>query len=385
MFDIDYPPPAEKVVLAGLLTQSVDKNLFDEDIAEMIMLCRTAGADVLKVFVQKMQRPRSSTYVGKGKLEEIKNYLVEQKCDTLVIDADLTPGQTRTIEKIINAKVVDRSQLILDIFAQHAKTNEAKIQVELAQMNTLYPRLSHAWSHFSKQVGGIGTKGPGEKQLEVDRRLVQKKIADLKKRLKKIERSRLTQRKSRDSLIKIALVGYTNVGKSSLLNALSGSKVLVENKLFATLDTATRKAFVPEIGEIVISDTVGFLRKLPHHLVASFKSTLEVVRDADILIVVMDASSSWPDQQLKTVNDVLKDLGVQNEYSMVVFNKADLVKNNSDKENLKLAYPESVLVSAFNNEDVVHLKNHIRKLIIKLNRDRAELEIINKQSKIASS
>ncbi|MGD9200874.1 MAG: GTPase HflX [Chitinispirillia bacterium] len=384
MFDIQYPPPAEKVILTGLLTQNMDKNLFEEDMQEMVMLCRTAGAEIADFSVQKMEKPRPSTYLGKGKISEIKEIMKNQKIKTLVIDTQLTPGQIRNIEKKIDGKVIDRSQLILDIFAQHAKTNEARVQVELAQLRTLYPRLTHAWSHFSQQVGGIGTRGPGEKQLEVDRRLVQKKISDLKRKLKKIENSRKTQRRSRRELIRLALVGYTNVGKSSILNALSGSEVYIENQLFATLDTASRRVYIPQIGNVIISDTVGFLRRLPHHLVASFKSTLEVVREADILLIVMDLSSKWTDQQLATVNQVLKDLGAIDNRRLLLFNKADLVENPFEKKKNAIAYPESLMVSAFRPDDMKILKEKIKEIIIQYKRDKKITELIKKQTKRVS-
>ncbi len=381
MFDILYPPPAERIILCGLLTPSMDKNLFEEDMQEMIMLCKTAGAKVLEVIVQKMVGPRAATYLGKGKLLEIRKIMKSEKCETCVIDAELTPGQIRNIEKLIDGKVIDRSQLILDIFAQHAKTNEARIQVELAQLRTLYPRLTHAWSHFSKQVGGIGTRGPGEKQLEVDRRLVQTKIADLRKKLKKVECSRAIQKKRRKDSIKLTLVGYTNVGKSTLLNALSGSNVMVENMLFATLDTATRRTFIPGTGEIVVSDTVGFLRKLPHHLVASFKSTLEVVHEADILLIVMDASSKWSDQQFATVNEVLNQLDAGDKRTLIIFNKADLISSPFAKKEISLAYPEAIILSAYDEKDILLLKEHLAEAIADLKKEQAKKEIIRQQTR----
>lgn len=383
MFDIIYPPPAEKIVLSGLLTPKMDKDLFEEDMQEMHMLCRTAGANILNTFIQRMGRVSPATFIGQGKLVEIHQYMLKEDCKTLVIDAELSPGQIRNIEKVIDGKVIDRSQLILDIFAQHAKTNEARIQVELAQLRTLYPRLTHAWSHFSQQVGGIGTRGPGEKQLEVDRRLVQNKIADLKRKLKKVDRSRTTQRKRRKSCVRLTLVGYTNVGKSTLLNALSGSNVFVENKLFATLDTATRRTFIPRIGTVVISDTVGFLRKLPHHLVASFKSTLEVVREADILLIVMDASSKWSDQQFATVNEVLGELGANDNHRLVIFNKSDLANNPFERKKINLAFPDSIMVSAFSPEDMKLLKERIREEVDVFSRGKEMTSIIKKETRIA--
>jgi GTP-binding protein HflX len=376
MFDTNYPPPLERVILAGLQTAKDKPELFEIDMKEMRMLCATAGAKIMDVMIQKRPSPVASTFIGPGKLEEIAQKIKQSHCSALILDANLAPGQVRNIEKIISSKVIDRSQLILDIFAQHARSNEARIQVELAQMRTLYPRLTHAWTHFSQQYGGIGTRGPGEKQLEVDRRLVQKKISDLAEKLKKIEKSRLTQRKSRDPFFKVTLVGYTNMGKSSLLNALSGSDVLVENKLFATLDTATRRTFVPGAGMIVISDTVGFLRKLPLHLVASFKSTLEVVSEADLLLIIMDGSSPWSDHQLKTVNEVLDDLAARETPRLLVFNKMDRVTDPFEKKRLSVAFPHALFVSAFNPADMAILKEHIAQTVIAFNKEKAMSDII---------
>jgi GTP-binding protein HflX len=375
---------AEKVVIAALQTSDIQPELFDEDIGEMQMLCETAGAEVIATVIQKRDRPVTSTFIGEGKLVEIKEMMKNAGATTLIIDAQLAPGQVRNIEQIIGAKVIDRGQLILDIFAAHARTNESKIQVELAQMRMLYPRLTHAWSHFSKQYGGLGTRGPGEKQLEVDRRLVQKKIADLKERLEKVEKDRVTQRKKRSNIFQIAIVGYTNVGKSSMLNRLCGSDILVENKLFATLDTSTRKVYIPGAGEIVITDTVGFLRKLPHHLVASFKSTLSVIQDAQLLIVVLDASSFWVAQQAQTVNDVLHDLGVEGIPQMRVFNKVDLVEDPFVKKQLSIDYPDATFVSTFNKEDMVELKSLIGKEVVRYENDKKAAEIIYQKSKDSS-
>ncbi|MBD3390569.1 MAG: GTPase HflX [Chitinivibrionales bacterium] len=381
MFDIQYPPPNERIILAGLLVPGMDRDLFEEDMQEMVQLCRTAGADVIDVQVQKRDRPVAATYLGSGKLKELRGTLKARKCKTLVIDAELSAGQVRTIEKVIDGKVIDRSQLILDIFAQHARTNEARIQVELAQLRTLYPRLTRAWSHFSQQVGGIGTRGPGEKQLEVDRRLVQRRIADLRNKIRAIERARHTQRKSRKDAYTIALVGYTNVGKSSLLNALCGADVRVENKLFATLDTASRRLFVPEVGNIVLSDTVGFIRKLPHQLVASFMSTLEVVSEADLLMLVLDASSSWIKYQLDTTHEVLKQLGADEVPQLLVLNKADLIADAFARKELALAFPEGEFVSAFAQEDMRGLKSRLSALAQEARREKARAEIIARQTK----
>jgi|WetSurMetagenome_2_1015567.scaffolds.fasta_scaffold00186_36 GTPase len=381
LFDTNVPPATERVILAGLLTGGDDPELFEIDMKEMRMLCATAGAAIAETVAQRRDAPVASTYLGPGKLLEIRNLMARHKCRTVVIDAQLSPGQVRNIEKIVEGKVIDRGQLILDIFARHARTNEARIQVELAQMKTLYPRLTHAWTHFSQQVGGIGTRGPGEKQLEVDRRLIQKKISDLNDRLKDIEKSRATQRKSRASEFKVTLVGYTNVGKSSLLNALSGASVLVENRLFATLDTATRRTFIPGVGEIVLSDTVGFLRKLPHHLVASFRGTLEVVSRANLLLIVMDAASPWSERQLATVNEVLDGLSAGAIPRLLVFNKIDLVADPVERKRLSLAYPDALFVSALSQGDMALVKERIAEVMRNYKKETAILDIIAKKTR----
>lgn len=369
------------MILSGLLTPKDDARLFEEDMQEMQLLCATAGAQVVGNYVQKRDHPISSTFIGAGKLEEIRDAMKAMGAATLVIDAQLSPGQIRNIEEIIQGKVIDRSQLILDIFAKHARTNESRIQVELAQMRALYPRLTHAWTHFSQQVGGIGTRGPGEKQLEVDRRLVQKKITDLKRKLDKVENDRVIQRKSRTEMFRAVLVGYTNVGKSSLLNALCGSGVLVENKLFATLDTATRRTFIPGVGSIVLSDTVGFLRKLPHDLVASFRSTLNVVTESELIILVMDASSAWIEQQFETVQSVLKDLKADEIPHVIVFNKMDLVSDPFERKKLSIAYSHAIFVSALNKEDMAMLKKHIAAAVIEHQKEKKMAEIILQKTK----
>ncbi|MBN2189321.1 MAG: GTPase HflX [Chitinispirillaceae bacterium] len=371
----------EKIVLAGLLTPDCREHLFEEDMHEMRLLCTTAGASVAAQVVQKRECPVASTFMGPGKLEEIKEIMRRTGSATLVIDGPLAPGQIRNIEEIVEGKVIDRAQLILDIFAKHARTTEAQVQVELAQMRTLYPRLTHRWTHFSQQVGGIGTVGPGEKQLEVDRRVIQKKISDLGKRLEKIEKDRLVQRKSRRHTFMATLAGYTNVGKSSLLNSLCGSDVKVENSLFATLDTATRRAFIPGAGEIVISDTVGFLRKLPVHLVASFRSSLSVVSESHLLIIVMDASSEWIDEQYKAVTSVLTSLGAEKIPRLLVFNKSDLTPDPFIRKMITLAYPDALFVCAFSRDDIRMLKERIGVAVKDLGREKREADIIRRETK----
>ena len=378
---IDIEPKIEKVVLAGLHIAQTPKDIFDEDLAEMEMLCITAGTQVVKVIVQKMQKPLAGTYFGIGKLQEIKRFMEESDCETFVVDAELRPSQIQNIEKILNKKIIDRSQLILDIFSLHAKTSEAKIQVELAQLETLYPRLTNMWAHLSRMHAGVGTRGPGETQLETDRRIVQKKISLLKERLKKIEKVRQTQGKSRSGTFLCALAGYTNVGKSTLLNAICGSDVLVENKLFATLDTSTRKTHIAGAGDIVMSDTVGFLRKLPHHLVASFRSTLETLTEADLLLVVMDASTKWYGQQMQVVREVIADLGAENKPVMIIFNKEDLLENPLDKMEIENKYPNAAFVSALDKKKVDELKIEIGEAVASVKRTVLSEKAIEKAQK----
>lgn len=378
---IDKKQKIEKVVLAGLHLTQTPKEIFDEDLAEMQMLCTTAGTQVIKTIVQKTQKPLASTYFGTGKLQEIKEFMQDNDCETLVIDAELRPSQIQNIEQIVGKKIIDRSQLILDIFSLHARTAEAKTQVELAQLEVLYPRLTNMWAHLSRMHAGVGTRGPGETQLETDRRIVQKKISQLKDRLKKIEKVRLTQSKGRRDEFLCALVGYTNVGKSTILNAICGSDVLVENKLFATLDTSTRRTRISGAGDIVMSDTVGFLRKLPHDLVASFRSTLETLVEADLLLVVMDASTKWYKQQMEVVREVVADLGAENKPMMVIFNKEDLLENPLDKIEIENEYPNAVFVSALNKKSVDNLKTEIGLAIENVRRSVLSEKAIEKAQK----
>jgi GTP-binding protein HflX len=290
---------------------------------ELAFLAETAGAKTVKRFTQKMARPDSKTFVGKGKLEEIKNYiLLKGNITTAIFDDELTGSQILNIEKELKIKTIDRSDLILDIFARRAKTAQAKTQVELAQYQYILPRLRGMWSHLERQGGGIGSRGPGETEIETDRRIVKDKITLLRKRLGEIDKQSFTQRKERGEFIRVALVGYTNVGKSTLMSLLSKSEVFAENKLFATLDTTTRKV-VFEQTPFLLSDTVGFIRKLPHHLVESFKSTLDEVREADVLLHVVDISHPQYEEQLAVVNKTLSDLGCAEKPTITIFNKMD--------------------------------------------------------------
>lgn len=312
----------ETAVLVGLITQQQDERQVQEYLDELEFLADTAGAVVCKRFVQKLDNPHPATFVGSGKLEEIQNYVKVHEIDTIIFDDELSPSQLRNIEKEAQCKVLDRTNLILDIFATRAQTAHAKVQVELAQYQYLLPRLTRMWTHLERQQGGIGSRGPGESQIETDRRIILDKIALLKEKLKKIDKQMVTQRKNRGKLTRVALVGYTNVGKSTLMNVLSKSEVFAENKLFATLDTTVRKVVIGNI-PFLLSDTVGFIRKLPHDLVESFKSTLDEVREADILVHVVDISNPTFEDQIDVVNQTLAEIDSNAKSNIYVFNKID--------------------------------------------------------------
>jgi len=312
----------EKAILVGLVQPLQNEQAVNEYLDELAFLAETAGAITVKRFTQKLQHPDSKTFIGKGKLEEIKNYISGKDIRIVIFDDELSGSQINNIEKILDVKTIDRSDLILDIFASRAKTAQAKLQVELAQYQYLLPRLRGMWKHLERLGGGIGTRGPGETEIETDRRIVKDKISLLRKRLSIIDKQAFTQRKDRGEFIRVALVGYTNVGKSTIMNLLSKSDVFAENKLFATLDTTTRK-IVFENTPFLLSDTVGFIRKLPHHLVESFKSTLDEVREADILLHVVDLSHPLYEEQIGVVNKTLQDLKVADKPSILIFNKID--------------------------------------------------------------
>ncbi|NCI48274.1 GTPase HflX [Sediminibacterium soli] len=313
----------EKTVLVGLVQQEQTSEQVSEYLDELAFLAETAGARAVKRFTQKLPHPDSRTFVGKGKLEEIKQYVSGKDIGLVIFDDELTGSQITNIEKELGVKTIDRSDLILDIFAARARTAQARVQVELAQYQYLLPRLKGMWKHLERQGGGIGTRGPGETEIETDRRIVKDKISLLRKRLAEIDKQAFTQRKERGELIRVALVGYTNVGKSTLMTLLSKSEVFAENKLFATLDTTTRK-LVFENTPFLLSDTVGFIRKLPHHLVESFKSTLDEVREADILLHVVDISHPQYEEQIGVVNKTLQELKAFEKPVLTIFNKMDL-------------------------------------------------------------
>ncbi len=318
----------EKAILVGLIHKDQTEGQVKEYLEELAFLAETAGAKTVKRFAQKLPHPDSRTFIGKGKLEEINRYLAGKDIQMAIFDDELSGSQITNIEKILGIKVIDRSDLILDIFARRAKTAQAKTQVELAQYQYLLPRLRGMWSHLERLGGGIGTRGPGETEIETDRRIVRDKIALLRKRLAEIDKQASTQRKDRGEFIRVALVGYTNVGKSTIMNILSKSDVFAENKLFATLETTTRKV-VFENTPFLLSDTVGFIRKLPHHLVESFKSTLDEVREADLLLHVVDTSHPNYEEQLGVVNKTLQELGAFDKPTITIFNKMDVYEQHT--------------------------------------------------------
>ncbi|MCF8328635.1 MAG: GTPase HflX, partial [Bacteroidales bacterium] len=312
----------ERVVLVGLITGKEDKYRIDEYLDELEFLVKTAGGKVYERFTQQLDKPNPRTFVGTGKINEIKSYIQEHQMDTVVFDDELTPSQMRNIEKEFKCKILDRTNLILDIFANRARTSHAKVQVELAQYQYLLPRLTGMWTHLSKQKGGIGMKGPGEREIETDRRIVRDKITRLKRQLQQIDKQKATQRKNRGKLVRVALVGYTNVGKSTLMNLLSKSKIFAEDKLFATLDTTVRKVAVGNL-PFLVSDTVGFIRKLPHSLVESFKSTLDEIRESDVIVHIVDVSHYNFEEQINVVDQTLAEIDSSEKEYILVFNKID--------------------------------------------------------------
>ena len=318
----------EKAVLVGLIHDGQTEHQVKDYLEELKFLAETAGAICIKKFTQKLQHPDSRTFLGKGKLEEIKRFVEGKDVRIIIFDDELSGSQITNIEKILDVKTIDRSDLILDIFARRAKTAQAKAQVELAQYQYLLPRLRGMWKHLERLGGGIGTRGPGETEIETDRRIVRDKISLLRKRLKEIDKQAFTQRKDRSEFIRVALVGYTNVGKSTIMNLLSKSDVFAENKLFATLDTTTRKV-VFENTPFLLSDTVGFIRKLPHHLVESFKSTLDEVREADILLHVVDTSHPNYEDQIGVVNTTLQEINAYDKPIITIFNKMDVYEKQT--------------------------------------------------------
>tara|TARA_X000000950_G_scaffold62297_1_gene76077 strand:- start:4763 stop:6052 length:1290 start_codon:yes stop_codon:yes gene_type:complete len=351
----------EKVLLVGIYGLSSEKYQAEEHLEELALLTDTAGGIPVAKVLQQRNRPDVSSYVGKGKLTELKGQMSALGAKTIIFDDDLSPTQIRNVEKVTDAKVLDRSALILDIFASRAQTAAAKTQVELAQLQYLLPRLTRYWTHLSRQSGGIGTKGPGETQIETDRRIIGQRIGVLKSKLEKLDKQRTTQRKSRDQMTRISLVGYTNAGKSTLMNALTDSGVFTENRLFATLDSTVRRHQL-RTHEILLSDTVGFIRKLPHHLVQSFKSTLDEVREADLLIHLVDGSSTMVHEYIEVVQQTLKELKSNNKQTLLVFNKVDRM-DDEQHEMLRGEYPNVLYISAIRGIGLSELEEAIEQEI----------------------
>lgn len=322
---VDTHKKQETAVLVGVITQHQKAEQAEEYLEELAFLAHTAGAKVVKRYLQKLPYPNPRTFIGEGKLEEIDAYVKEHEVSIVIFDDELSPSQIRNLEKTIQCKILDRSNLILDIFATRARTAQAKLQVELAQAQYLLPRLTRMWTHLTKHAGGIGMKGPGESEIETDRRVVRENIVKLKDRLKVIEKQADTRRRNRDDKVRIALVGYTNVGKSTILNMLSKSDVLAEDKLFATLDATVRKVVFDNI-PFLLTDTVGFIRKLPHQLIECFKSTLDEIREADVLLHVVDVSHPNFEEQITVVNKTLEEIGSHKKPIVLVFNKIDKLK-----------------------------------------------------------
>ncbi len=336
----------EKAVLVGVAPQGITKDDLNASLEELKQLSITAGANILDVISQNLMAINPSTYLGKGKVIELAEIVADKGIQLVIFDDELSPAQASTLSKKLNCAVLDRTGLILDIFALHARSRESKIQVQLAQYNYMLPRLRGQWTHLERQEGAIGTRGPGETQLETDRRAVRSKIAKLERDLKKIDSQRYSRRAGRRNLKLASLIGYTNAGKSTLLNALTGSDTLVENQLFATLDTTIRRIDLEEKSEILLSDTVGFIKKLPHELVASFRSTFSEVIEADLLLHIIDASQPNFEQQMEAVTTVLGEININDKPIINVFNKVDIIKSEGRKEALLKNYPDGVFVSA---------------------------------------
>ena len=375
---------SEKAILIGVITPKQNKNQTKEFLEELSFLARTAGAEPIKKVTQKLFVPDNKTFIGKGKIDEVKQLVKKEKIELIIFDDDLTPLQFKNIEIIFECKILDRSNLILDIFASRAKTAHAKAQVELAQYQYILPRLTRMWTHLERQKGGIGLRGPGETQIETDRRIIKQKISLLKKQLIKIDKQKITQRKNRKSMIRVTLVGYTNSGKSTLMNQLSKSDVFVEDKLFVTLDTTVRKVVIENL-PFLLADTVGFIRKLPHQLIESFKSTLDEVRESDLLLHVVDISNPSFESQIEVVNHTLFEIGVSEKPIILVFNKIDSftfiekesddltpkTKRNISLEDLKKTWPSrmqrnTIFISALHRTYFDELKKLLYKKVKRL-------------------
>ena len=363
----------ENAFLIGAVHSNLSSSKVNEHLKELELLAQTAGANVLHYFVQKLSKINPSYFIGPGKAKQIIEQAKSLNVSLIIFDDELSPAQIKNFSNLSEeVKVIDRSSLILEIFSQHAKTKEAKTQVELAQLEYLLPRLTRAWTHLERQMGGIGTRaGAGETQIEVDRRLVRTRISSLKKELIKIDQERETQRKKRKNKYKVALAGYTNAGKSTLMKSLSGSNIHIQDQLFATLDTTIRSVSLDKIHKILLSDTVGFIRKLPHHLVASFRSTLKEVVESNLILIVLDASSDYILDHYETIVEVLKDIGANNQ-TVIVLNKIDKITSKSKFTFLKNTFPDGIFISAL---DQLRIESLINSIIDKMDKDYKTIEI----------
>jgi GTP-binding protein HflX len=386
---IETNKPPERAILIGVIYQGQEESEVEDYLEELSFLTETAGAEPVKRFIQKLDVPNPRTFIGSGKIIELGLFVSENKIDIAIFDDELTPSQLRNIEEVLNCRILDRTNLILDIFARRARTSHARTQVELAQYQYLLPRLTGMWTHLERQRGGIGLRGPGETEIETDRRVIRDRISLLKEQLKKIDTQMVTQRKNRGKMIRVALVGYTNVGKSTIMNLLSKSNVFAEDKLFATLDTTVRKVVIGNL-PFLLSDTVGFIRKLPTDLIESFKSTLDEVRESDLLVHIIDISHSSFEEQIRVVNNTLKELGVFDKPLILVFNKIDafsyvvkdeddltpVLKNNYSLTDLKKSWMSTdkhhptVFISAKTKENLEELRKLLYEEVKKLHTKR---------------
>jgi GTP-binding protein HflX len=362
----DLTGVSERAILVGVGLSSVSREEVEDSLDELTRLADTAGAEVAGQIAQYRERPDAAYFVGKGKAEEIADLYEALDASSVIFDVDLSPAQTRNLEGLINGKIIDRSRLILDIFALHARTREAMLEVELAQLEYQLPRLTRMWTHLSRQVsgartrsGGIGTRGPGEKQLEIDRRLIRVRMSRLKGALEKIRRNRQLERQNRENMLTVALVGYTNAGKSTLLNTLAKENLYTDDKLFSTLDSTTRIVHLPENHDILLTDTVGFIKRLPHHLIASFRATLEEVSEARMLLHVVDVSQTNAQERILAVEEVLKELDALDKPTLTIFNKVDKLDDMSDMPILRLKYPNNVETSALSGAGLDNLKTKL--------------------------
>jgi GTP-binding protein HflX len=353
----------ERAILVGVITSAAKRGRVEDSLDELALLADSAGAEVVLRMTQERQRLDHAYFIGKGKAEEIAWLVQEKNIQLIIFDDDLSPVQARNLEKLINCKILDRSAIILDIFASRARTREAKTQVELAQLQYMLPRLTRQWTHLSKQFGGIGTKGPGETQIETDRRVIRTRLSHLRQKLVEITKERSQQRKGRENLPRVALVGYTNAGKSTLLNWFSQAGVLVEDRLFATLDSTVRMVRLSQVHRILLSDTVGFIRKLPHHLVASFQSTLDGVREATMILHVVDVSHPLFEEQITVVNETLEDLGAAGKPTIMVFNKIDRVEAKHLIPYLRNNYENAAFIAAARGINMASLEQAVISLL----------------------